>query len=132
MGKFGDKYSTERKREDKGVGKDEEEAQRKVCPPKTYLQDTYAKFHELVQGNLSVEEYTRVFEELSMKCDLNEPDNQTIVRYLNGLDSKIRDVVELTQYSTFRDVCVLEHKVETQRKAKSKEKVHTPTRPPMM
>ena len=126
---------TSRVRSGKGKIRDWEKMKKKLKErfvPKTYLQDTYAKFHELVQGHLSVEEYTRTFEELSMKCDLNEPDNQTIVRYLNGLDSRIRDVVELTQYSTFGDVCVLAHKVETQRKAKSKEKVHTPTRPPMM
>ena len=46
--------------------KKEKKKLRKRFVPKTYLQDTYAKFHDLTQGNLSVEEYTRVFEELSM------------------------------------------------------------------
>ena len=97
--------------------------------PKTNLQDTYAKFHNMEQGSVSVEEYTRRFEELSMKCGLQEPDNQTIVRYLNGLDSKFSNVVELQSYASFSDVCVPAQKVEDQRKGKGR---RDQPKPPMM
>ena len=61
---------------------------------------------------MSVEEYTREFEKRLIKCDLREAEYQTIVRYLRGLDPRYTNVVELQQYSTFDEVCVLAHKVE--------------------
>jgi len=68
---------------------------------------------------MRVEEYTREFEKLLIKCDLQEAEDQTIMRYLGGLDPRCAHIVELQQYSTFDEVCVLAHKVEQQRKAKS-------------
>jgi len=44
---------------------------------------------------MSVDEYTREFGKLLMKCDINEPEEQTIVRYLGGLEPKYANVVEL-------------------------------------
>ena len=44
---------------------------------------------------MSVEEYTREFEKLQIKCDIQELENQTTVRYLGGLDHKYANVVEL-------------------------------------
>jgi len=55
---------------------------------------------------VSVEEYTREFEKLLIKCDLRESEEQTIVRYLGGLDPRYAYVVELQQYTTFDEVCV--------------------------
>jgi len=43
---------------------------------------------------MSVEEYTREFEKLLIRCDLQEAKEQTIVRYLGGLDPKYAHVVE--------------------------------------
>jgi len=63
--------------------------------PPTYVQDCYSQLHNLNQGNLSVEEYTREFEMLVIKCDLHEPEEQTIVRYLGGLDPRYSNVVDL-------------------------------------
>jgi len=86
--------------------------------PPTYVQDYYTQLHNLTQGNMSVEEYTREFEKLLIKCDIQEPEEQTIIRYLGGLDPKYSNVVELQSYAFFDDVCVLAHKVEQQKKAK--------------
>jgi len=63
--------------------------------PLSYLHDNYSQLHNLVQGNMSVEEYTREFEKLLIKCELREPEEQTIVRYLGGLDPRYAHVVEL-------------------------------------
>ena len=68
---------------------------------------------------MSVVEYTREFKKLLIKYDLQEAEEQTIVRYLGGLDSKYNQVVELQCYTTFDEVCVLAHKVEAQMKARS-------------
>ena len=71
---------------------------------------------------MSVKEYTREFEKLLIKCDLREAEEQTIVRYLGRLDPMYAHVVELQQYTTFDEVCVLAHKDEQQRKAKLHER----------
>jgi len=86
--------------------------------PPTYVQDCYSQLHNLNQGNLNVEEYTREFEKLVIKCDLQELEEQTIVRYLGGFDPRYANVVELQAYTTFDEVCVLAHKVEQQKKAR--------------
>jgi len=63
---------------------------------------------------MSVDEYTQEFEKLLVKCDINKPEEQTIVRYLGGLEPKYSNVVDLQQYTTFDEVCVLAHKLEQQ------------------
>ena len=61
--------------------------------PPSYLQDSYSQLHTLTQGNMSVEEYTREFEKLLIKCDPRDAEEQTIVRYLGGLDPRYANVV---------------------------------------
>ena len=53
--------------------------------PPSYLQANYSKLHNLQQGNMSVDECIRKFEKLLIKCDIQESEDQTIVRYLGGL-----------------------------------------------
>ena len=62
--------------------------------PVVYLQDSYSQLHNLTQGNLTFEEYTREFEKLPIKCYIQEPKEQIIVRYLGGLDPKYSNVAE--------------------------------------
>jgi len=87
--------------------------------PSSYIQDSYSQLHNLTQGDMNVAEYTREFEKLLIKCDIQEPEEQIIVRYLEGLEPKYSNVIELQQYSTFDEVCVLAHKIEQQRKRQS-------------
>lgn len=91
--------------------------------PNNYRQDKFLKFHNLKQKNLSIEEYTAKFEEctaefeqLMMKCDIVEPEEQTIARYLGGLKMEVGNVVQLQLYWTFQDVCKIALKVERQQK----------------
>jgi len=56
----------------------------------------------------------REFEKFLIICDTQEPEEQTIVRYLGGLHSQYSNVVELEQYTTFDEVRILPHKVEQQ------------------
>jgi len=83
-------------------------------------QDNYLNLHHLKQGSKSIEEYTRKFEQLLLKCDLREDDFQTFVRYLSGLDDQIAHVIELDPYTFLHDLSSLAYKVEQQRKAKGK------------
>ena len=69
--------------------------------PPTYVQDCYSQLHHLNQGNLSVEEYTREFEKLVIKCDIQELRDQTIVRHLGGLDPMYANIFDLQAYISF-------------------------------
>ncbi|GLU23899.1 hypothetical protein SLE2022_398740 [Rubroshorea leprosula] len=89
------------------------ELTRKFLPDR-YYQDNFVKFHNLQQKSLTVEEYTMEFEQLMMKCDVREKDEQTIARYLGGLDYDISKVVQLQQYWTLDDVIRLALRVEKQ------------------
>ena len=60
-----------------------------------------------------MEEYTREFEKLLIKCDIQEPEDQNIVRYLRGLNPKYSNIVEPQWYFTFDEVCLLAHKVKS-------------------
>jgi len=44
---------------------------------------------------MSIEQYTREFEKLLIKSNLQEAKDQTIVRYLGGVDPKYANVFEL-------------------------------------
>jgi len=63
--------------------------------PHTDVQDCYSQLHNLTQGNLNADEYTREFEKLIIKCDLEGPKKQIILRYLGGLDPRYANVVDL-------------------------------------
>jgi len=95
--------------------------------PSTYVQDNYMLFHHLTQGKMNVEEYTHEFEKLMIKCDIHEPEEQTMVRYLGGLDPRIANVVELQDFTTFDEICVLAHKVEQQRRSQFHTREEVPT-----
>ncbi|KAK0604597.1 hypothetical protein LWI29_017342 [Acer saccharum] len=72
------------------------------------------KFHNFKQKDLSVEEYTSEFDNQRMLCDITEPDEQTIARYLGGLRTDISNIVQLQPYWTYNDVVKLSLKVEKQ------------------
>ena len=65
-----------------------------------------------------MEEYTHEFDKLVINCDLQEHEEQTIVRYLRRLDPRYGNVVDLQAYTTFDEVCALVHKVEQQKKSR--------------
>ena len=95
------------------------ELQRKFLPD-NYKQDVFLKFHNFKQGNLSVEDYMTEFENLMMRCEVVEPEEQTIARFLGGLKEEISDVVNLQPFWTYQDVCKLALKVEKQQKTKGR------------
>ncbi|PKI64741.1 hypothetical protein CRG98_014873 [Punica granatum] len=60
--------------------------------PASYKQYIFPRLYNFKQEELTVEEYTAEFEHLMMKCDIVEPEEQTIARYLGGLRSEICNV----------------------------------------
>lgn len=82
--------------------------------PENYRQDCFLKFHNFKQSDVSVEEYIAEFDKLRMLCDIIEPEEQTIARYLGGLRSEIRNIVQLQPYWSYGDVEKLSFNVEKQ------------------
>ena len=76
------------------------------------------KFYNFKQGALSIEDYTREFEYLMLRCDVVEPKEQTIARYLAGMKDEICNDVRLQPFWTFTDLRKLPINVEKQRETK--------------
>jgi hypothetical protein len=72
--------------------------------PAHYYQDNFIQLQNLRQKNLSAEEYITEFEKLTMKCDIHEKKEQTITRYLGGLNINIAHPVQFQQYWSVDDV----------------------------
>ncbi|VFQ71309.1 unnamed protein product [Cuscuta campestris] len=79
--------------------------------PTDYIRENFARLQHLRQGNRSVEEYNREFEELLMRCDLQENDSQTFVRYLFGLNTQIANTVEQQTFENLEELTKLALKV---------------------
>ena len=62
---------------------------------------------------------------LMIRCDLQEPQEQTIARFISGLHKEIVDAVELQPYVSFEDVIKLAMKIERHQR-RSPTKVNKP------
>ena len=63
-----------------------------------------------------MEEYVKEFELLLIRCELMEPQEQTIARFLGGLRKDIANVVELQPYIFLEEVIKLATRVEWQQR----------------
>lgn len=77
-----------------------------------YRQDLFLKLHPFKQDQRSVKAYIAEFEELMLKCNLNELEENSIARFLGGLKPTIINMVQLHPYWTLQDVINLSIKVE--------------------
>ena len=68
---------------------------RKRYVPASYTRDLKFKLQKLSQGSKGVEEYYKEMEVLMIQAKIEEDEEVTMARFLNGLNSDIRDVVEL-------------------------------------
>lgn len=82
--------------------------------PEYYRQELYIRLQSLRQGGMCVEDYVKEFEILMMRCDLQEPQEHTIARFIGGLNKDIADKVELLPFIFLEDVIKLAVKVERQ------------------
>ena len=68
--------------------------------PFHYRQDILLKIQNLKQQNLIVEEYSTKFENLMIKGDLQEVEEQSIAYYLTDLRFEISKTFPLQPYNT--------------------------------
>ena len=60
--------------------------------PKDYEQELFFKLTKLRQGSMTVEEYIREFERLTLLCDLQERTSQITARFVHGLNLNLQDI----------------------------------------
>ena len=77
-----------------------------------YRQDIFLKMYSLRQRDLSVEDCTAESDQLMLKGEFEEPEEHTIVRYLDRLNYEITNVINLQPYFSLHDVMKLALKVE--------------------
>jgi len=65
-----------------------------------------------------VEEYIREFEQLQIRSGIEEEPDQTMARFIWGLEPSVAEKVDLQPYWSFKDVCKLAIKVEKYSKGK--------------
>ncbi|GJZ20653.1 putative nucleotidyltransferase, ribonuclease H [Tanacetum coccineum] len=92
-------------------------------PPDSYKQDLYIKMTNFKQGNLNFDDYTHEFEQLMLRSGIQEKQEQTIDRYIGGLNHDIAEKLELQPYWTFYEECKSASKIEKRIKVKKVEKL---------
>src|SRR4051812_18845739 len=82
--------------------------------PSHYTRDLFNKLQTLSQGTKTVEEYFKQME-LNMICaNIKEHDEQTMARFLNGLNHQIKRITEFQKYKNMVELVHLATKDERQ------------------
>jgi len=68
--------------------------------PSHYTRDLYKKLQELKQGLKSVDEYYKEMEISMMRANVNEYEEQSMARFMNGLNYPIKKIVEFQPYAS--------------------------------
>nr|GEZ48911.1 reverse transcriptase domain-containing protein [Tanacetum cinerariifolium] len=66
---------------------------KEIFLPPTYRQEAFPKYHNLSQRTTTVEELIMEFDQLRMKCGVEEEEEQTIAWFLGALRPDIADIV---------------------------------------
>eukprot|EP00258_Populus_trichocarpa_P029082 XP_024445101.1 uncharacterized protein LOC112324795 [Populus trichocarpa] len=86
--------------------------------PKHYYRELFNRLQMITQGNKNVEEYQKELEVAMIKANVNEDEEVTMSRFLNGLNRDIANVVELQSYVDLEELVHLAIKVDGQLKMK--------------
>lgn len=78
---------------------------RRKYVPTTYKQQLFVKWGNLRQGEMTVAEYIQERERLAVLCDINEPEEMKIGRFLGGLRDELRERLEPMQNLTYDGAC---------------------------
>ncbi|XP_074293285.1 uncharacterized protein LOC141620267 [Silene latifolia] len=76
-------------------------------------------YASLWQDERPIEVYLREFEQLTLQCEINEKPEQSIVRFLKGLDKSIATKVRMKPLWSYDDVANLSLRVEKMGKTKT-------------
>ena len=82
--------------------------------PEHYTRDLFNKLTKLTQGTKSVEDYYKEMEIIMMRAKIDEDEEHTIARFLNGLNYPIQKIVEFQPYTTIVQLVHQARKAERQ------------------
>ena len=82
--------------------------------PTYYNRDLFKKLQLLKQGTKSVEEYYKEMEIAMIRANVTEDDEQTMARFLNGLNHPIKKIADFQPYSNLIELVHQATKVERQ------------------
>jgi len=86
--------------------------------PSHFHRDLYNKLQRLTQSSNSVDEYHKEMEVALIRANISEEQEATMARFLHGLNSDIRDVVESQNYVKLEELVHQAIKVEQKLKRK--------------
>ena len=82
--------------------------------PTYYNRDLFKKLQLLKQGTKSVEEYYKEMEIAMIRANVTEDDEQTMARFLNGLNHPIKKIADFQPYSNLIELVHQATKAERQ------------------
>ncbi|XP_044428442.1 uncharacterized protein [Triticum aestivum] len=89
--------------------------------PRHYRRDIFDKLQNLRQGKLSVEEYHKEMEKAMIRANIHEDEEQSMARFLYGLNPNVKRVVDLQPYRNVVELVHLASKAERQLQEDSKQ-----------
>ena len=95
--------------------------------PRHYKRDLYDKLQNLKQGTRSVEEYYKEIEMAMIRANIQEAEEQTMARFMSGLNYPIKRVTEFQPYNTVVELVHQATKAERQVQQDSKNTRSYPT-----
>ena len=93
--------------------------------PEHYTRDLFNKLTKLTQGTKSVEDYYKEMEIIMMRAKIDEDEEHTIARFLNGLNYPIQKIVEFQPYTT---IVQLVHQATKAERQVKKDVIHERSR----
>ena len=103
---------------------------RKRFVPSHYHRGIYTKLQRLNQGSRSVEEYYQEMEMLMSRADIEEDREQTMARFLAGLNIDIANEVELHHYVELEEMVHMANIIEKQLRGGSNRSFKTAEKTP--
>ncbi|CAM8913876.1 unnamed protein product [Rhodiola kirilowii] len=88
--------------------------------PRHYRRDIFDKLQNLRQGKQSVEEYHKEMEKAMIRANIHEHKEQSMARFLYGLNPNVKWIVELQPYRNVIELVHLASKAERQLQDDSK------------
>jgi len=83
--------------------------------PKHYHRELFNHLQMITQSNKSVDEYHKELEIVMIRANVNEDEETTMSKFLNGLNRDIVNVVELQSYIDLEELVHLAIKVDVER-----------------
>ena len=77
---------------------------RRKYVPSSYRQHLFVQWSTLKQGSKTVADYIQEWEKLSVFCDVNEPEEMKVGKFIGGLREDLRKKLEVMQHLTLDTV----------------------------